>query len=70
MTTVPTPSRTAKAIETRYAGHRFRSRLEARWAVFFDALGGVDGTEVFLREGAARVGAEVGVAHALPVELI
>ncbi len=26
------------AIETRYAGHRFRSRLEARWAVFFDAL--------------------------------
>lgn len=28
-----------KAIETRYAGYRFRSRLEARWAVFFDALG-------------------------------
>jgi len=28
-----------RAIETRYAGHRFRSRLEARWAVFFDALG-------------------------------
>lgn len=28
-----------KAIETTYAGHRFRSRLEARWAVFFDALG-------------------------------
>lgn len=28
-----------KAIETRYAGHRFRSRLEARWAVFFDSLG-------------------------------
>ena len=27
-----------KAIETRYAGCRFRSRLEARWAVFFDAL--------------------------------
>lgn len=27
------------AIETRYAGCRFRSRLEARWAVFFDALG-------------------------------
>jgi hypothetical protein len=26
------------AIETRYAGCRFRSRLEARWAVFFDAL--------------------------------
>lgn len=28
-----------KAIETRYRGHRFRSRLEARWAVFFDAAG-------------------------------
>jgi hypothetical protein len=28
-----------KAIETPYAGHLFRSRLEARWAVFFDHLG-------------------------------
>ena len=28
-----------RAIETVYAGYRFRSRLEARWAVFFDALG-------------------------------
>lgn len=28
-----------KAIETSYAGCRFRSRLEARWAVFFDTLG-------------------------------
>ena len=28
-----------KAIETEYKGYRFRSRLEARWAVFFDALG-------------------------------
>lgn len=27
-----------KAIETSYAGCRFRSRLEARWAVFFDHL--------------------------------
>lgn len=27
------------AIETNYAGCRFRSRLEARWAVFFDHLG-------------------------------
>jgi hypothetical protein len=27
------------AIETSYQGYRFRSRLEARWAVFFDALG-------------------------------
>jgi hypothetical protein len=28
-----------KAIETKYKGYRFRSRLEAKWAVFFDALG-------------------------------
>jgi hypothetical protein len=28
-----------KAIETQYNGYRFRSRLEARWAVFFDTLG-------------------------------
>lgn len=27
---------TIKAIETNYAGYRFRSRLEARWAVFYD----------------------------------
>lgn len=30
---------TIKAIETRYRGYRFRSRLEARWAVYFTALG-------------------------------
>ena len=28
-----------KAIETEYNGYRFRSRLEARWAVFFDSVG-------------------------------
>ena len=28
-----------KAIETSYDGYLFRSRLEARWAVFFKALG-------------------------------
>lgn len=28
-----------KAIETVYNGYRFRSRLEARWAVFFDSAG-------------------------------
>lgn len=28
-----------KAINTEYKGYRFRSRLEARWAVFFDACG-------------------------------
>jgi hypothetical protein len=27
-----------KPIETVYKGYRFRSRLEARWAVFFDAI--------------------------------
>lgn len=32
-------SRTFRAISTTYAGCRFRSRLEARWAVFFDHLG-------------------------------
>jgi hypothetical protein len=30
--------RKIKAIETEYGGCRFRSRLEARWAVFFDTL--------------------------------
>ena len=30
--------RRIQAIETVYNGYRFRSRLEARWAVFFDAL--------------------------------
>lgn len=28
-----------KAINTKYKGYNFRSRLEARWAVFFDSLG-------------------------------
>jgi hypothetical protein len=27
-----------RPIETQYKGYRFRSRLEARWAVFFDAI--------------------------------
>lgn len=30
---------TIQALETQYAGHRFRSRLEARWALFFDQVG-------------------------------
>src|SRR5689334_22122679 len=30
---------TIKAIETQYKGYRFRSRLEARWAVWLDSLG-------------------------------
>ena len=29
----------AKAIETRYRGRTFRSRLEAKWAVFMDEMG-------------------------------
>lgn len=29
---------TIKAIETRYKNYHFRSRTEARWAVFFDVL--------------------------------
>jgi hypothetical protein len=28
-----------KPIQTTYKGYRLRSRLEARWAVFLDALG-------------------------------
>lgn len=28
-----------KSLETNYDGYRFRSRVEARWAVFFDAAG-------------------------------
>ena len=28
-----------RPIETHYNGYRFRSRLEARWAVFFEAMG-------------------------------
>ena len=30
---------TIQAIETEYKGYRFRSRLEARWAVFFETAG-------------------------------
>ena len=33
------PVTTITAIPTRYAGCHFRSRLEARWAVFFDTIG-------------------------------
>lgn len=31
--------RTVRAIETKYDGYHFRSRIEARWAVVFNALG-------------------------------
>jgi|TARA_R110000803_G_scaffold25331_1_gene60535 hypothetical protein len=30
-----------RPIQTEYDGHRFRSRLEARWAVFFNEMGWV-----------------------------
>lgn len=30
---------TIRPVETIYNGYRFRSRIEARWAVFFDAIG-------------------------------
>lgn len=33
------PDVTVQAIETVYNGCRFRSRLEARWAAFFDGIG-------------------------------
>ena len=33
------PTTELKAIETVYHNYRFRSRLEARWAVFFDVVG-------------------------------
>lgn len=35
----PFTQRELKAIPTWYAGCKFRSRLEARWAVFFDTIG-------------------------------
>lgn len=28
-----------KAIDTNYKGYKFRSRLEARWAIYFDSVG-------------------------------
>lgn len=31
--------KTIKAIEINYDGYRFRSRLEAKWAIFFNAIG-------------------------------
>lgn len=36
---MPTTREKLKPIETIYNGYRFRSRLEARWAVFLDTLG-------------------------------
>ena len=36
---IPREKKMIAALETKYRGIRFRSRLEARWAVFFDVLG-------------------------------
>lgn len=38
MTTATRPEGTAHGIPTTYRGTRFRSRLEARWAAFFDLI--------------------------------
>lgn len=38
MSTTEDAKRPYTPIPTKYNGYRFRSRLEARWAVFFDAL--------------------------------
>lgn len=52
-----------KPIETLYNGYRFRSRLEARWAVFFDAIGLKYEYEV---EGYKIEGSEVKEIRYLP----
>lgn len=48
-----------KPIETYYNGYRFRSRLEARWAVFFDYMGikyeyEYEGFEIDFEDGPLR----------------
>ena len=61
-----------QAIPTNYKGYRMRSRLEARWAVFFDALGlsweyeqegYVCGTSAWLPDFV------IGAHHQIPVEI-
>lgn len=52
-----------KPIETLYNGYRFRSRLEARWAVFFDVIGLKYEYEV---EGYKIEGSEVNEIRYLP----
>lgn len=72
--------RPIKAIETVYNGYRFRSRLEARWAVFFDAAGikyqyepegyAYDGTrylpDFYLPEADTHVEVKPNVREAIP----
>lgn len=57
---------TIKAIETEYAGYRFRSRLEARWAVALDHLGIEWQYEAQGFDGYPRVSLNEGVIHYLP----
>ncbi len=52
-----------KAIETVYRGYRFRSRLEARWAVFFDEAG-IDWR--YEHEGIEAVAWDDRIANAIP----
>lgn len=47
-----------KAIDTYYKGNYFRSRLEARWAVFFDEVG--------IKYQYESVGFEIGQGYELP----
>ena len=55
-----------KAIDTHYAGHRFRSRLEARWAVFFDTMGWRWEYEAQGYELPHRISGREGVIRYLP----
>lgn len=49
-----------KAIETRYAGCLFRSRLEARWAVFFRHVGIGGGPATEAERTLSRFGGQTG----------
>lgn len=55
-----------KAIDTHYQGHRFRSRLEARWAVTFDKLGVQWQYEIQGYELEHRITGEPGTFNYLP----
>lgn len=66
---------TIKAIPTTYAGVNFRSRLEARWAAFFDLCGWAWDYEPFDLDGWApdfRVRTEIGpvLAEVKPADIV
>jgi hypothetical protein len=51
-------ARDVEAVETKFKGTRYRSRTEACWAVFFDALGvdfSYEGEQVSLSNGEGYV---------------